>query len=42
MYSFPDEDEMPLDIVQHLIQDCSDIDLAKIREGHVESKKKRS
>jgi hypothetical protein len=37
--NFKHEDEMPLNIVQQLIVDCSAIDLIKIREEYLNSKK---
>jgi len=37
--NFKIEEEMPLDIVRQLIQDCSKIDLLAIKESHLESKK---
>ncbi len=39
--NFNNEEEMPLDILQSLIKDCSTIDLAKIREDYLQSKKKK-
>ncbi len=38
--NFLNEDEMPLDIVQKLIIDCSAIDLLKMKEEYLKSKKK--
>jgi hypothetical protein len=38
--NFENEDEMPLDIVRKLINDCSGLDLAKIREEYIKSKNK--
>lgn len=40
--NFKNEDEIPLNIVQQLIQDCSTIDLLKIREEYQRSKKEKS
>jgi hypothetical protein len=40
--NFKNEDEMPLNIIKQLIQDCSKIDLLKIREAYQKSKKERS
>jgi hypothetical protein len=40
--NFKSEDEMPLNIVQQFIQDCSKIDLLKIRQEYQKSKKERS
>jgi hypothetical protein len=37
--NFKNEEEMPLNILQHLIQDCSKIDLLKIKEDYIKSKK---
>jgi len=37
--NFDSEDEMPLDIVKQLMTDCSSIDLLKIREEYLKSKK---
>ena len=37
--NFTNEDEMPLDIVKQLMTDCSSIDLLKIREEYLMSKK---
>jgi hypothetical protein len=37
--NFVNEDEMPLDIVKQLMIDCSSIDLLKIREDYLKSKK---
>ncbi len=37
--NFKDEGEMPLNILQHLISDCSKIDLQKIKEDYIKSKK---
>lgn len=37
--NFNSEDEMPLDIVKQLMTDCSAIDLLKIREEYLKSKK---
>ena len=39
--NFKSEDEMPLDIATALIRDCSPIDLAKIREEYLKSRKKQ-
>jgi hypothetical protein len=33
--NFDSEDEMPMDIVQQLIMDCSPLDLAKIKEDYL-------
>jgi hypothetical protein len=38
--NFLNEDEMPLDIVQKLIIDCSTIDLLKMKEEYLKSKRK--
>lgn len=38
--NFKHEEEMPLKIVQQLIKDCAKIDLRKIREEYLRSKKK--
>ena len=37
--NFNDEAEMPMDIVKQLIMDCSAIDLLKIKEEYLKSKK---
>jgi hypothetical protein len=37
--NFDNEDQMPMDIVQKLIEDCSSIDLLKIREEYLKQKK---
>jgi hypothetical protein len=37
--NFDNEDQMPMDIVQKLIEDCSSIDLYKIREDYLKQKK---
>jgi hypothetical protein len=37
--NFNNEEEMPLEIVKQLIMDCSGIDLVKIREEYLKSKK---
>jgi len=37
--NFKSEENMPLDILQQLIQDCSKIDLRKIKEDYIKSKK---
>ena len=37
--NFSNADEMPLDIVKQLIIDCSAVDLLKIREDYLKSKK---
>jgi hypothetical protein len=37
--NFTSEDQMPLHIVQQLIAECSAIDLVKIREDYLKSKK---
>lgn len=37
--NFINEDEMPATIVKKLIKDCSPIDLVKIREDYLQSKK---
>ena len=37
--NFIDEDEMPPDIVKQLMTDCSSIDLLKIKEEYLKSKK---
>jgi hypothetical protein len=37
--NFENEDNMPIDIVQKLIEDCSPIDLVKIREDYLKQKK---
>jgi hypothetical protein len=39
--NFNNEEEMPLEIVQQLIQDCAPIDLLKIREEYQKSKKQK-
>jgi len=36
--NFKNETEMPLDILQQLIKDCSKIDLQKIKEDYMKSK----
>lgn len=38
--NFRSADEMPVDIVGHLITDCAKIDLVKIREDYLQAKKK--
>jgi hypothetical protein len=40
--NFNNEDEMPMDIVLMLINDCSKIDLLKIREDYLKSKKSQN
>ena len=40
--NYKSEEEMPLKIVKQLIQDCSKIDLLKIREEYLKSKKEKS
>jgi len=40
--NFNNEEEMPLEIVQQLIQDCSKIDLLKMREEYLKSKKEKA
>lgn len=40
--NFDTEDKMPLDIVKKLIEDCSSIDLLKIREDYLAAKKSNS
>jgi hypothetical protein len=40
--NFKDASEMPLHVVRALIEDCSTIDLAKIRAEYLASKKKKS
>jgi hypothetical protein len=40
--NFDTEDKMPLDIVKKLIEDCSLIDLIKIREDYLKMKKSKS
>lgn len=37
--NFDSEDQMPLNIIRQLITDCSPIDLMKIREDYLKSKK---
>ncbi len=37
--NFKNEEEMPLNILQQLIGDCSKIDLLKIKEDYIKSKK---
>jgi len=37
--NFSNEQEMPLDIIKQLIIDCSFVDLQKIREEYIKSKK---
>jgi hypothetical protein len=37
--NFVNEDDMPLDIIKQLMIDCSSIDLLKIREEYLKSKK---
>ena len=37
--NFKSERDMPLDILKQLIQDCSKIDLLKIKEEYIKSKK---
>lgn len=37
--NFKSEDDMPLNILKRLIQDCSKIDLLKIKEDYIKSKK---
>lgn len=37
--NFTNENEMPIEIVQELIIDCSSFDLAKMREEYLKSKK---
>lgn len=37
--NFKNVEEMPLDIVEQLIMDCSTIDLAKMKEEYLKSKK---
>ena len=37
--NFKNENEMPLDILKKLIEDCSKIDLKKIKEDYIKSKK---
>jgi hypothetical protein len=37
--NFKNEDEMPLNIVEELIKDCSKIDMLKIREAYLKEKK---
>lgn len=39
--NFVSADEMPLDIVRQLMQDCSKIDLVKMREDYLQSKKSK-
>jgi hypothetical protein len=39
--NFKNEEEMPLKIVRQLIRDCSKIDLLKIREEYIKSKKEK-
>ncbi len=38
--NFKSEDEIPLNIIKELIQDCSKIDLIKLRQEQLESRKK--
>jgi hypothetical protein len=38
--NFTSEEEVPLDILKSLLADCAKIDLAKIREEYLKSKKK--
>ena len=38
--NFKSEGDMPLEILKQLIHDCSKIDLLKIREEYIKSKKK--
>ena len=40
--NFTDKEQMPLDIARSLITDCSGIDLIKIREDYLRSKKQKS
>ena len=40
--NFNDGEEMPLEIVRHLMVDCSKIDLVKIREDYLREKKLKS
>jgi hypothetical protein len=40
--NFKTEDEIPLIIIKQLIQDCSKIDLGKIRQEYLKSKKEKS
>jgi hypothetical protein len=40
--NFNDEDEMPMDFVLKLINDCSRIDLIRIREDYLKSKKSQN
>ena len=40
--NFKNEEEMPLNILKQLIKDCSKIDLLKIREDYMKSKKSKS
>lgn len=40
--NFKTADEMPLDIVQQLITDCARIDLVKIRQEYLASKKSKN
>ena len=40
--NFNNEEEMPLNIVKQLIHDCSKIDLLKIREDYIQSKKEKT
>jgi len=40
--NFVNADEMPIEIVQQLIKDCSTIDLQKIREEYLNQKKQKS
>ena len=37
--NFKNENEMPVDILKKLIEDCSKIDLRKIKEDYIKSKK---
>ncbi len=39
--NFNNEGEMPLNIIQQLIQECSTIDLLKIREAYQKSRKEK-
>jgi hypothetical protein len=38
--NFDKEEEMPLNIIEQLITDCSSIDLAKIKEDYLNQKHK--
>ena len=40
--NFDNEDEMPTEIVQQLIEDCSVIDLIKIKEDYLRMKKNKT